>query len=81
MEGIHTGFLRKITRKRVRRLGDRTWETNGLEGVQEEVGTQSVITYIGRRQATVAHRLVLHPIFELCAGGKGYEGGERSRDA
>ena len=32
-EGTHTEFLRLITRKRARRLVDRTWETPGAEGV------------------------------------------------
>ena len=40
VEGIYTGFLWKITGKQAQRLGDRTWETPGAEGVQETAGTQ-----------------------------------------
>ena len=37
--GTHTEFLRLITEKRARRLGDGTWETPGVEGVREAAGT------------------------------------------
>ena len=53
VEGTNTEFLQLITGKRARRLGDGTWETPGVEGVQEAAGTQSDRTYIERRQATV----------------------------
>ena len=36
LEGTQTEFLRLITGKRARRLGYRTWETPGAEGVREE---------------------------------------------
>ena len=35
MEGVHTGFLRKITGKRARRKADGTWVTTKAEVVQE----------------------------------------------
>ena len=53
VEGTHTEFLRMIMGKRVRRLGDGTWETPGSEGVREAAGTQSARVYIEQRQATV----------------------------
>ena len=53
----------------------------GEEVVQEAAGTQSTITYIGRRQATVTQWVTLQPIFEVCAVDKGYKGGELSREA
>ena len=40
LEGTHTGFLRHITGKRSRRLGDGTWETPGAEGVRKASGIQ-----------------------------------------
>ena len=43
--------------------------------MQEVAGTKLVITYIGRRQATVSQWVALQPIFEVCTGEKGYEGG------
>ena len=63
VEGAHTGFLQQITGKRARRLGDGTWKTPGAEGVREAAATQSDMTYIGRRQATVAQWVALHPLF------------------
>ena len=39
------------------------------------------MTYIGIRQATRAQWVVLWPIFEVCAGDKGYEGRGHRREA
>ena len=79
IEGIHTEFLQIITGKRARRLGDGTWETPGAEGIQEAAGNQSARIYIERRQATVVQWVALHPLFEVCAREKGYDGGGRRR--
>ena len=38
------------------------------------------MTYIGIRQATLAQWVALRPIFEVCTGEKGYEGGGLRRD-
>ena len=80
IERAHSNFLRQITGKQARRLGDRMWETPQAEGVREALGTQSEMTNIGRRQATVAQLVVLRPLFEVCTREKGYkgEGGEGS---
>ena len=59
IEGTHIGFLRYITGKRVRRLGDVMWETSRTERVWEAEIMQSSMTYIGRRQATVAQWMAL----------------------
>ena len=80
VEGSHTGFLRKMTRKRVRKIVEGKWETTGTEVVREAAGMQLVMTYIWRWQATVAQWMALRKIFEVCAGEKGYEGGGRRRD-
>ena len=45
-EGTHTEFLRMITGKRVKQLGDGTWETPGAEGIREAAGTQLDRIYI-----------------------------------
>ena len=45
------------------------------------VGTQSEMTYIGRRHKTVAQWVTLRPIFEVCARETGSEGGGHRRDA
>ena len=72
LERTHTEFLRLITGKRARRLGDRAWDTPGEEVVREAKGTQSSRTCIERRQVTVAQWVVLHTLFEVCAREKGY---------
>ena len=36
---------------------------------------KSAMTYIVIRQATVAQWVAVRPIFEVCAGEKGYKGG------
>ena len=49
--------------------------------MQEATGTQLAMTYIGIRKANVAQWVVLRPIFEVCAGNTGNEGGGRRREA
>ena len=66
--------------KQVRRLGDGMWETPRAELVQEAAVTQLVMTYIGRRQATVEQWVALRSLFKVCARDKGYEGGGRTRE-
>ena len=46
IEGTHTEFLHMITGKRVKQLGDGTWETLGTEGIKEAAGNQSARIYI-----------------------------------
>ena len=68
LEEAHTGFLIKITGKLSRRILYRTWETPGVEEVREAAGTQFAMTYIVRRQATVAQWVDLRSILNVCAG-------------
>ena len=49
VEGTHTEFLRLVTGKQARQLGDGTWETPWEEGVQEATETQSGRIYIEKR--------------------------------
>ena len=72
VEGTNTGFLQQITRNLARWLGDAIWETFGATGVQEAAGTQSVMNYIGRHQATVSQWVALYQLFEVCARETGY---------
>ena len=80
-EGSHTGFLRHITGKQAWRMVDRTCETPGAEIVWEAAGTQSAMTFIGRRQETMAQWVDLWPIFKVCTWEKGYKGGGHTREA
>ena len=82
VEGTHTGFLQQITGNHAGRLGDRTWEMPGAEGVWESAVTQSDMTYIGRRKATVEKWATLSPLVKVCTWETGYEGGGgRRREA
>ena len=79
IEGTHTEFLRMITGKRTKQLGDGTWETPGEEGIREAAVTQSARINIERRQETVAQWVALHTLFRVCAMETGYEGGGQRR--
>ena len=57
------------------------WETPRAEVVWEAAGMQSDMTYIGRRQATMAQWVALRPLFKVCTREKGYKGGGRRRKA
>ena len=46
-----------------------------VETVLEKAGTQTLETYIERRQAIVAEWVALRPILEVCDIETGYEGG------
>ena len=81
VEGTYMGFLIHITGKKALRKADGTWVTPRAELVWEVERTQSEMTYIGRRQGTMAQWVVLRPIFQVCTKGKGYEGGGRKRGA
>ena len=80
LEMTHTIFICQITGTRVQLLPDGTWETPGAEAVNEVMVTQSAMTYIVRRQATVAQWVELWSIFVVCTGKKGYEGGGCKKD-
>ena len=51
------------------------------EGVRVAEVTQSEMTYVGGRQANVEQWVALRSLFEVCEGGKGYEGVGRRTDA
>ena len=53
IEGTHMEFLRMITGKRAKKLGDGKWETPGVEGIQEASGNKPSRVYIERRKATM----------------------------
>ena len=48
--------------------------------MQEAVGTQLLLNYIGRQQGAVAQWVDLQTIFYICAEKKGYEVGGLGRD-
>ena len=64
----------------MQRLADGTWDMPRVEVLREAAGTQLAMTYIGRKQATVAQWIALRPIFEGCASKTGYKGGSFRRE-
>ena len=70
VEGLHTGFLKKIMGEQARRNSEGMWLTPEKGEMREVVRIQSVATYIGRSQGTVYQLLVLIPILKLCAREK-----------
>ena len=66
LEGVHVGLLRQIMGPRAVQQEDGTWWRVAVENVLEKAGTQSLGTYIDRRQATVAEWVALSPILEVC---------------
>ena len=80
IEGVHVGFLRKVTGENEQRLGDKTCRKEGAYRVLKAAGTKTLRGYIKKRQATVAERFDIRPIFKACAKETGYEVGEVSRD-
>ena len=60
------GFLRRIMRPREVRQKHRTCRKVAADTVLEKAGTQTLGTYIDRRQATVEEWVVLRLILEVC---------------
>ena len=75
IEGIHMEFLRMITDKRTKQLGDDIWKTPGAEVIREAVGTQLARIYKEQWKVTVEQWVALRPLFEVCERETGYEGG------
>ena len=65
LEGVHGGFLIQVTGKTCNQQIDGTWRNAALVSVLKETGTQTLGTYIGKRQATVAEWMELRPILEV----------------
>ena len=55
IEGMHTEFLLTIMGKRVKQLGDGTWEMPESEVIQDSAGNQSARIYIEQWKATVVN--------------------------
>ena len=81
VEGTHIRFLRQITGKQARRTVEGMWVTPKVEVVQESLGSQSVMAYIGRTHETVAQWMEMCPIFDVCVRETIYEEGGLRRGA
>ena len=74
-------FPKEITEQREVQQEDRTSWKLASEKVLEKVRTQSLGTYIDRRQSTVTEWVALHPILEVCDRETGYKGGGRRHES
>ena len=77
LEGVHVGFLRHAMGLKSKRQRDRTWRSAAAARVLNKAGTQTLGTYIDKRQVTVAKWVALIPILEICDRETDYEVGER----
>ena len=71
IKGTNKEFLKMVTGKRAKQLGDGTWEMPGEEGIREAAGTKLDSIYIDKLQATVAQWVVLCPFFRCVKGMQG----------
>ena len=77
LEGVHIGFLRQVPDNKAKRQMDGTWRSVAAKRVLKEAVTQTLGTYIDKRQMTVAEWVALRPIIEICDRETGYKGGGR----
>ena len=68
LEGVHVEFLIQVTVNMPKRQRDKTWIIMAAESVLKEAGTQTLGTYIDKRQATVVEWVALRPILEIFIG-------------
>ena len=53
LEGAHMSFLMQVTHKQATQQRDGYWRQVTVEAVLQRVGTQTLRTYVDRRQETV----------------------------
>ena len=70
-------FLRQVTHKQSTWQKDGSWWHVPEEAVLQVAGTQTLRTYVARKQETVAYWVATHTIFDVCVRETGYEGGGR----
>ena len=74
LEGVHVGFLRRITRQRAVQNKDGTKRQVAADTVLDKAGNQPLRTYIVSRQATKGEWMALCHILEVCDREKNYKG-------
>ena len=65
MEGLHVGFLIQLTLRKATLQGGGTWRSLAVARVLKEAVTQTLGTYIDKRQAKVAEWVALSPILKI----------------
>ena len=77
LEGVHMGFLWKVTGNTESRQWDRTWSGAAVLIFLKEEGTQTPGTYIDRWQTKMTEWVTLILIYEVCDMETGRKRGER----
>ena len=75
LEGVHVGFLRKVTVKTPKRQRDGTWRSVAAESLLKEAGTNTPGTSIDKRQEIVEDWVASRQILEVFNRGAGYDVG------
>ena len=66
LEGAHVSFLRQVTRKQAMWQRDESlWQVLAEEMLQG-TETQTLRTYVAKRQETVVEWVATRPIFDVC---------------
>ena len=74
LEGAHVGSLRQVTGKQAMRRRDESWCQVTIKAVLQGGSTQPLRTYVDRIQATVANRVSIQYIFDVCTRETSYKG-------
>ena len=85
LEGVHGGFLRLVKKFKAKIMKEGLWQKVAAEKVLQGAGTQTLQTYLYRRQVKVVKWVASRPIFEdirkgdrlPSRGGSGSPGGDR----
>ena len=77
LEGMHVGFLRKMTDQKEKRQRNGTCRSEAAAKVIKEARTHTLGAHIDKRQATLVDYVALRPILEICDRDTVYEGGGR----
>ena len=78
-EGAHVIFLRQVTCKQATQRRHGSWRQVTAEAVLQGAGTQTIRTYVDRRQETMTEWVSTRTIFDVCAREMEYKGGGRLR--
>ena len=78
--GVRVNFIRQVTSQTNKRYRQGTCRSAAAARVLKKAGTQTLGTYIYKRQATVEYWLESRPIIEVCDRETGYKRGVRRRE-
>ena len=73
LKGVHVGFLIEFMNQNSIQQGDGAWRSVAAARIFLEAGTQTMGTYIDKRQAIVADWVVLRLILQISDRVAGYK--------